>query len=263
VATVEALARFPVKGMSAEALTEAVLERDGFFPGDRLYAVENGPSGWRADAPEHFPKIRYLQLMRNEGLAAIEARFDPASRRLRLLEGGALRAEGDLDTPQGRAAIEGFLAERFAGELRGPPKILHTPAWRFTDSRKGFVSLIGRGTIGAIEAAAGRPVDPLRFRMNVLLADLDPFAEFGLVGRRFRLGAAVLEGLARTDRCAATEVNPSTAVRDIPMVRLLEGAFGHHDAGIYARVVSGGPVAVGCSLSELGPAEAEAARLPF
>lgn len=257
------LTRYPVKGFSPESVAQAVLERGGFFPGDRLYAVENGPSGWRAEAPEHFAKIKYLQLMRNEGLAALSARFDPSTQTFTLSEDGAILAQGRLDTEAGRAAIEALLSERFAGELRGPPRILHTPAWRFTDSRKGFVSLMGRGTIAEIERVAGRTVDPLRFRMNVLVDGLAPFTEFDLVGRRFRLGAAVLEGLARTDRCAATEVNPQTARRDIAMVRLLEGAFGHHDAGIYASVVSSGPVAVGDTLSDLGPADTAPERLPF
>ena len=39
-----------------------------YFPGDRLFAIENGPSGFDSAAPVHQPKIKYLMLMRHERL---------------------------------------------------------------------------------------------------------------------------------------------------------------------------------------------------
>ncbi len=43
---IASLYRYPVKGLSPEALDSADLEAGGHFPGDRLFAIENGPSGF-------------------------------------------------------------------------------------------------------------------------------------------------------------------------------------------------------------------------
>ncbi len=60
------LHRYPVKGLSPEKLDRAILSKGDYFPGDRLFAVENGPAGFDPDKPEHQPKIKFLMLMRNE-----------------------------------------------------------------------------------------------------------------------------------------------------------------------------------------------------
>ncbi len=62
---VASLYRYPVKGLSPERLERATLERGAYFPGDRLFAIENGPSGFDPAEPRHQPKIKFLMLMRN------------------------------------------------------------------------------------------------------------------------------------------------------------------------------------------------------
>lgn len=76
---IASLYRYPVKGLSPERLTRADLEAGRYFPGDRMFAIENGPSGFDPARPEHKPKIVYLMLMRNEALARLSTRYDDAS----------------------------------------------------------------------------------------------------------------------------------------------------------------------------------------
>ncbi len=252
-AGIVSLYRYPVKGLSPEPLEAAVLEAGAHFPGDRLFAIENGPSGFDPTAAEHLPKLKFLMLMRHERLARLKTRFDDASKVLSISQGGHVVAAGDLRTEAGRSAIESFLANSFADELRGPPRLLTAPpGYRFMDSRSGFLSIIDRASVDAIAAAAGRAtLDPLRFRANVYVDGLGAWGEFGLVGRKVRLGDATLEIIKRIDRCAATDVDPSTGIRDMRMVDLLERSFGHHDCGVYARVVSGGGIKKGDQLIAL------------
>jgi uncharacterized protein len=247
MATVAALHRYPVKGLSPERIDRAALTVDGHFPGDRLFAIENGPSGFDPAAAEHLPKIRYLMLMKHERLAKLRTRYDDATGILSIAQGGAAVAAGDMATADGRAAIEAFLARFLADDLRGPPRVLAgPPGYRFMDSRSGFVSIIDLASIAAIASAAGRDrLDPLRFRANVHVEGLGAWGEFDLLGRRMRLGDAVVEVTKRIDRCAATDVDPSLGVRDIRMVELLERRFGHHDCGVYARIVESGFVEPG------------------
>src|SRR5262250_3949337 len=107
---VHAIYRYPVKGLSPEPLEQTALTVRETLPADRLYAIENGPSGFDPAAPRHFPKQRYLMLMRNERLARLRTRFDDLSHTLTVEEQGREVARGDLRTPAGRAAIERFFA---------------------------------------------------------------------------------------------------------------------------------------------------------
>src|ERR671916_1167926 len=102
---VVSLYRYPVKGLSPERLARVELSKGCYFPADRLFAIENGPSGFDPAAPQHQPKIKFLMLMRNEGLARLATRYDDASTTLVIEEGGRELARGDLATPDGRLTI--------------------------------------------------------------------------------------------------------------------------------------------------------------
>ena len=129
------LYRYPVKGLSPEALETAELPTDGYFPFDRLFALENGPSGFDPSAPEHQPKIKFLMLMKNGALAGLATRYDEDRRVLSISQNGREVARGDLRTAEGRAAIEGCLADYLGAEaIRGRVRLLEAPAgFRFTD----------------------------------------------------------------------------------------------------------------------------------
>src|SRR5436305_14485623 len=116
---INSIYRYPVKGLSAESLARVRLEVGQTVPGDRRYAIENGPSGFDPAAPSYLPKTRFLMLMRNERLARLRTQFDDATTTLAVREGAREVARGNLATPHGRAAIEEFLAAFEADELRG------------------------------------------------------------------------------------------------------------------------------------------------
>ena len=58
-------------------------------------------------------------------------------------------------------------------------------------------------------------------------------------------GPCKLEVFKRTERCAATNVDPETGKRDMAIPAALQRAWGHSDFGVYARVISDGMIAVG------------------
>jgi uncharacterized protein YcbX len=250
-ATVAAIYRHPVKGLSAEPLEMAALRAGEHFPGDRLFAIENGPSGFDPAAPAHLPKFKFLMLMRNAALARYETRYDDATGVLTIRRGAETLASGDLATEAGRRAIELFCELEFADEMRGPAQVLTAPpGFRFMDSRSGFVSILNLATLRAIAAKANRSgLDARRFRANLALDGLPPWGEFDLVGREIGVGEARLRITQRIIRCAATHVNPTSGARDIDMVGLLEREFDHNDCGVYAEVVSGGVVRRGDAMS--------------
>ena len=98
-------------------------------------------------------------------------------------------ARGDLRTPEGRAAIERFLAEYVADELRGPPKVLHAPGPQLLRrSQEGGLDHQPRVGGRDWRTLPARPVDPLRFRGNLHVSGWPAWHEFNLLGSEIAVG---------------------------------------------------------------------------
>ena len=249
-AIVRAIYRYPVKGLSPQALEMAQLTAGQTIPADRLYAIENGPTGFDPAAPAYFPKQRFLMLMLNERLAALRTEFDEANHTLAVHWQGGQAARGDLRTPQGRKTIEDFFARYCADELRGPPKVLHGEGHSFSDVAKKVVSIINLASVAAVEDAVGLPVNPLRFRANIYLSGWPAWREFGLLGQTITIGkTARVKIIKRIQRCAATDVDPDTGIRDLTIPRTLLDNFDHTDCGVYAEVIAAGEIAPGDAIA--------------
>ena len=194
-------------------------------------------------------------LMRDEWLAGLHTHFDDASNVLTIRHDGAIAAQGDLETAQGRAAIEQFFAANFAGEIKGPPKIL----------TGGRPQLFGRRQQGGLDHQSrqrrrrsrdmvGQPVHPLRFRANLYVRGWPAWHEFDLLDQTLAIGDARLKVVKRIKRCAAINVDPETAARDLNIPHALMRRFGHADCGVYAEVITGGAIAVGDAIGTEEPA---------
>ena len=244
-ATITGLYRYPIKGLTPEQLTSVPLRAGQTLPADRRYAIENGPSGFDAAAPAWKSKTVYLMLMRNERLAGFKSRFDDATHVLTISKAGEVVARGDLETASGRASLEAFFAANFTDELRGPPKILSAEGHSFSDVARKVVSIINLASLAEIEAMINAPVHPLRFRANLYVRDWPAWHEAGLVGETLRIGAARLKVVKTITRCAAVNVDPATAVRDLEIPPALLRHRGNNECGIYAEVIEDGDIAIG------------------
>lgn len=244
-AKIQAIYRYPVKGLTPEPLPCTELSARQTVPYDRMYAIENGPSGFDSAQPGYLPKQRFLMLMRNARLATLRTAFDEAGHTLAIRSENREVARGDLRTPEGRAAIERFFAEFCADELRGPPKVLRAEGHSFSDVSKKVISIINLASIAELENAAGAPVHPLRFRGNLYVEGWPAWREFDLLNSEIAVGSVRMKVIKRIVRCAATEVDPDTGIRDLEIPRTLMKTYGHADCGVYAEVIAGGTIGVG------------------
>lgn len=227
---VESIYRHPVKGLTPELMQAVTLQAGAYFPGDRDYAIEVGPSGFDPAAPKHISKQRFTVLARFPELARVKTR---------------------LDTEDGRAALERFLQAFLGEEAPGKLRVLESPpGYRFMDHPQGYISVMNLASVRAVEKAIGQPVDPLRFRANVYVDGLKPWAEDEWVaGARVGLGEAELSVFKPIVRCVATHVNLETGERDIDMVGQLREHFGRDTLGTYFSITRGGVVKVGDRLA--------------
>jgi uncharacterized protein YcbX len=244
-AQIAGIYRYPVKGLSPEPLPSVALATGQTLPADRRYAIENGPSGFDPADPRWMSKAYFLMLMRDEWLATLDTHFDDASNVLTIGRDGSVAAHGNLETSEGRAAIEQFFATKFAGAIRGPPKILSGSGHSFSDVARKVVSIINLGSVAAIENLVDQPVHPLRFRANLYVSGWPAWHEFDLLGQILAIGGVRLKVVKRIVRCAAVNVDPDTAARDLNIPHTLMRRLGHADCGIYAEVIAGGIIGAG------------------
>ena len=243
--TLSAIYRYPVKGLSPAPMASVTLAAGDTLPLDRAYAIENGTADFDPQAPRHFPKIKYLMLMRDEKLAALSTSFDEDGDVLTLERNGKQVARGALATPVGRKLIEQFLAAYMKDALRGPPRIVSAPGFSFSDLEAKVVSVLNLASVKDLERVVGKPIDALRFRANIHLEGLEPWVEKNWIGHKARLGNVDVEVRSQTTRCAAINVNPSTGERDMLLPRALESAFGANTMGLYLTVKSAGTIREG------------------
>jgi uncharacterized protein len=244
-ARIAGIYRFPVKGLTPESLPHAELHVGQTLRSDRRYAIENGPSGFDPSAPKWLPKPHFLMLQRDEWLAPLRAHFDDDSHVLTLRRDGAMVVQGDLETAEGRAAIERYFASTHASQIKGPPKVLTSPGHSFSDVARKVVSIINLASLRAIEDMVQAPVHPLRFRANIYVEGWPAWHEASLLDQSIAIGSARAKVVKRITRCAAVNVDPETGARDLTVPQTLMRRFGHNECGIYAEISSGGSCAVG------------------
>jgi len=243
--------RYPVKGLSAEPLDRVALTAGRALPGDRRFALARAAAGIDPDAPEWQPKGAFLMLMRDERLARLDTRFDAESGRLTIRRDGRQVAQGRITEPLGRGVIADFIAAFLDLRAGETPHLVEAQDRAFSDVPDPVVSLINLASVRELSRVLGTPVDLHRFRGNILVDGAEPWQELDWVERGLRVGGAEFEVVADIGRCAATNVNPATAVRDLNIPKTLLDAFGRNRMGVYAAVARGGAVAVGDPVTTL------------
>ncbi|MBR0754896.1 MOSC domain-containing protein [Bradyrhizobium jicamae] len=252
-AKISGIYRYPVKGLTPEPLQRAELKAGQTILSDRRYAIENGPSSFDPAEPKWLAKPHFLMLQRDQWLAPLRAHFDDSSCVLTLRRDGAILAQGDLETAEGRAAIEQYFASRHASEIKGPPKVLTSPGHSFSDVARKVVSIINLASLRAIENIVQAPVHPLRFRANLYVEGWPAWHEFDLLDQTISIGSARATIVKRITRCAAVNVDPDTGARDLSIPHALMQRLGHNECGVYAEIIDDGSVALGDAITAEQP----------
>ena len=175
-------------------------------------------------------------LMRNERLATLRTRYDDATDTLTIDARGP-RGRARRPAHAGRPARDrGVLPPLHADELRGPPKVLTAPGpqllGRRRQGRVDHQSGLGRGAGDARSArrsirCASAPISMSRAGR--------PGTSSIWSASEIAIGDARLKVVKRIVRCAATNVDPDTGIRDLAIPATLMQTFDHMDCGIYAR----------------------------
>ena len=246
-AIVTSLWRHPIKGFTPESLKNVVVEAGHHFPYDRMFAVEDGPSGFNPAAPNHISKMRFTVLARSARVANLETIYLDNEQRIEIHERDERCICGfDMSSPEGLAELGEWLETRLGEDFNGPLRVIRAPEQhRFMDHHTaGFVSLINENSVTDFSDAIDQKVDFKRFRGNVVFSG-DAWTEDNWpIGQKLQIGQVELEVIKPIVRCKATHANPETAEYDLDTVPLLMKKFDRNTMGIYAKFTKSGRLSV-------------------
>ncbi len=244
--TVSRLAVAPVKGLALTHPEDVEVTEHGVPQDRRFFLVEE--SG------------KLVSGTRDSPLFTVRAATDAAGATLSLTfaDGRSLAGEVEL----GEAVTTTFYGRAVEGHVvRGPwgaalSELVGRPVrlLRADEGGGGFdafpVSLLSDASLEELARRSGEDtVDGRRFRMLVHVAGTRPHEEDEWLGRRVRIGKALVEVTEQDPRCRMTTRNPDTGVRDWDSLKAIKGYRGVRDGGINfgvsASVLEPGRVRVG------------------
>ncbi|MEM9062268.1 MAG: MOSC N-terminal beta barrel domain-containing protein [Pseudomonadota bacterium] len=243
--TLAEIYRHPVKSLGEQALDRVLLETGRPMPFDRVWAIAHGRNEWDDAAPSWLAPGNLVNQTHVPQLAQIEADLNEATGMLTLRHPDRPFLRVQPGTPDGDAALTEWVAPLADTARPGPYRVCSAPGVAFTDFEDTHISIASTRSRAILEQICGQSFDPIRFRMNLWLDGMDPWAEFDLVGHELEIGAVRLRVIDRCQRCNATNASPETGQRDAQIPSTLRRRYGHMDFGVYAQVVSGGEVKLG------------------
>lgn len=235
------ICRHPIKSHGREDLMSVLLTAGEGLPFDRHWAVAHDAAklaaGWN-------PCVNFARGAKAPGLMAVSARLDQASAAVTLMH----PAKPDLTFQPDRAADLGrfldWVRDLNPADRAQPVQIVKAEV-AMTDTDFPSVSIFGLASNRDLSARMGQDLSPHRWRGNLWVEGLAPWAEFDWVGQDVQIGDAILHVEERIVRCKATSANPATGQIDADTLGALQDAIGQQEFGVYARVISGGKVALG------------------
>lgn len=247
---VSSITSYPIKGLAGKSHHSVTVTKGGLIPGDRAYALSSGTSAsLTAHTNSWLKKAHFLQTMTTEALAALALTFDADTTYLTLHDHlrDITMFEGYLNREDDSARLCDLMAT-YLGQPNNVPRLFHLSDGGMTDTKTPYVAFGNAASITDFATKAGINDAQERFRLNVMMQGLAPFAENELIGKCATIGTAIFRFIEPVGRCAAIEVDPQTAERRTGLVQDLQRVTGASDMGIFATIEKSGQFRCGDSV---------------
>lgn len=242
-ARVALLVRHPIKSAGYEPVASVELAAGAAFPFDRVWAVAHAAA--RLTVPLTWAtKLQFLRGWGSADLMAISCASDSAAALVTLSHPRRPIAAFRPDDPADAARLIEWLRPLWPGNRPEPARVIRVPGQALTDQDQPLISINSLSSLADLSARMGRPLSPHRFRGNIWVDGWAPWAELDLIGKEITVGTARLRVEEPIGRCRATGANPETGEQDADTMGALEAGLGHTDFGVFARVITGGRVAL-------------------
>jgi uncharacterized protein len=246
----------PVKALRLVQVDEVLLEPFGVRQNRAFHLIDD--RGVLVNDKRHV-RLSQVEAAYDEAAATLELRFPDGTAVAGEIELGEPVATDFWGRPVPGRLVHGPWAEALSSYTGKPLRLVRPdePGAGVDRGLRGAVSLVSRSSLDALARAAGidGAVDFRRFRMLIGLEGTSEHEEDAWLGRRVRLGDAVVVPRGNVGRCAITTQNPDTGDRDLDTLRVLKEYRGDVETteplpfGVFAEVAEPGRVRVGDAVS--------------
>lgn len=219
--------RYPVKSMRGEVLSSTHFGHGG-IPFDRRFALID-------DSPESQRRGKQTTARQFPGLLGFAASVANGSVVVQTPDGAVM----DITEPNAQARLAQETGLRFS--------LADEPSGANHDAAD--ILVINEASLRRFATEWGNQIDVRRFRANVVIDGSAAFDEEGWIGRKLRVGGAVLDVVSPCERCVITTMDPETLVTDPTFLKQL--AQRHRACfGVYCAVSEPGDAGLGdeCTL---------------
>jgi len=243
----KAIKRYPVKGLSGIEMPAADITAHQMLKDDRRFIIATQSSVGQGGVHEWARKSNFLQLVNTPKLAELGIEYDDATTTLSILRNGRAICKGNLEDKMGRTVVEDFLKAFLKNDAAGTPKIYSVPDVSFGDMKEPYISVINLASVRDFgDRIVQKEIDPMRFRGNLLIDGLEPWAELKWEeGQIVQINGVDFRVIHPITRCKATSVNPGTAESDINVPLMLRKGLNHLYMGVYVEPVNSGQIRPG------------------
>ena len=281
------LYRHAVKGLSADELTKVTLLNAGeTFPDDRRFALlqKENEAKFDASSPEWLHKENFLCAFSDPKLMstflstynivnAEGSRTEPCdtgsdegaatTQRLLTIRDRAstdhLLGPVDLNNKQGRDSVASFFSEKSGKDVvcvaGGSTSSSQQHKHQFGNTSSGIkargdtrtIHIVNAETVKDLASKIGVPLNPTRFRPNLVIEGLEAWKEFDWVGHQIQIGDAKISIIKQTVRCEGISVDPLDPENELDIPKLLMKEFPQYGPyfGVYGVVDEPGSMALG------------------
>ncbi len=235
--------RHPLKSHGREALAEVSLCPGAALPWDRHWAVAHDAArivdgAWAA--------CRNFSIgSKAPALMAIDAELDEARAEITLRHPKRPDLCFRPDDAEDALRFLDWVRPLCPPDRARPNRIYSVADVAMTDTDYASVSILSLTSNHALGQAMGRDLSPLRWRGNLWLDGLEPWAERDWPGQRIRIGEVVFAVRENIVRCLATTTNPETGARDADTLGALSALHNAQEFGVYAVVETAGTLRCG------------------
>lgn len=244
--------RHPIKSCGREALTRVLLTENRTLPWDRRWAIAHEASQYDSANPEWVACANFARAAKAPAMQAITARCNLAYGTVTLSHPKLQDITIDPDNPEDETTLIQWIMPISPGNRALPAHVVRNGLRGMTDTDFPSISIASLTSHGEVEGQLGRSISPLRWRANLLIDNLEPWAERNWIGKTIRIGKAELDVRENIVRCLATSTSVETGERDTDTLGALEAGWGHKEFGVYAVVSKTGDIRQGDPVEVIG-----------
>ena len=248
---VKYIVRYPIKGLNGEFINTANLSSGSTISGDRKYAFAKFENDICEKSLIYMKKTNFLALVKEEKLSLLQPQINLKTEFLRLIYKDKEIFNGFLNNDNDIKKLNLCLANFLKINIKKKPRLVTDKSDVKNDNKHSFsdipdkaLSFINLNTVNDFEVKIKQEVNYNRFRGNVIFSGIKAWEEFNWLGKIITIGGVKFEIFRKIKRCAATNVNPNSGLRDLNVPNKLQKIYGHYDLGVYGKVLNKGIIKI-------------------